>query len=138
MLKPGTGKLALIWNYEPEPDKNSIWQREIAELCWAYDLHLPQFRRMNWRDVFESPAAAELFEVPLQSETMYWSYKIRPEDMYQLWLTKSYITDLPEQEKKIIKSRIDTILKEKATPDIDETGHLKIRMGVYYTWTTRK
>ncbi|KAK9451848.1 S-adenosyl-L-methionine-dependent methyltransferase [Limtongia smithiae] len=138
VLKPGTGKLALIWNYEPEPEHNEKWQLEVAEECWQYDLDLPQFRRMNWQDVFETSEAGEQFQTPLEKGKVYWSYKIRPQDVYKLWLTKSYITRLDKSEKAKVKNRIDQILTKDATHLVDDQGFLDLKMGVYYTWTTRK
>ncbi|KAK7203984.1 S-adenosyl-L-methionine-dependent methyltransferase [Myxozyma melibiosi] len=134
------GKLALVWNFDPKPDKSSVWQYEVAELCWSYEDPdaAPQFRHMRWKEVFETEKAAELFEVPLQQETVYWSYKTRPEDVFQLWLTKSYITNLPESEQAVVKAKIEKILRDKATPELDADGLLDIRMGVYLTWTAAK
>ncbi|KAK9461455.1 S-adenosyl-L-methionine-dependent methyltransferase [Lipomyces oligophaga] len=138
VLKPTTGKLALIWNFDPSADESSVWQRKVAELCWDNDAHLPQFRHMNWKKVFESSGAVDLFEMPPKFETMFWSFKIKPQDVYQLWLTKSYITELSDLDKLKIKAGIEQILDAHAKELYDQDGLLDYYMGVYYTWTTAK
>ncbi|KAJ8103850.1 S-adenosyl-L-methionine-dependent methyltransferase [Lipomyces tetrasporus] len=138
VLKPGTGALALIWNFEPEIEHNSPWQRKVAELCWAFDVHLPQFRRMNWQNVFDMNEAAELFETPLKVEKKYWSYKTPPEAVYPLWETKSYITALDNVERAQLKENVEQIVAQEAKDYLDENGMLDIKMGVYYTWTVSR
>ncbi|KAK9469715.1 S-adenosyl-L-methionine-dependent methyltransferase [Lipomyces arxii] len=138
VLKPTAGKLALIWNFEPEIEINNKWQWEVAQACWAFDLDLPQFRRMNWQDVFQTEEARELFDLPLKNGKMYWSYKIAPEDVFGLWATKSYIVRLDEAEKEKLKAKVDLILKEYASDLVDENGLLEQRLGVYYAWTSNK
>ncbi|KAK9488725.1 S-adenosyl-L-methionine-dependent methyltransferase [Lipomyces starkeyi] len=138
VLKPSTGKLAMIWNYEPEIEHNSPWQLKVAELCWAYDVDLPQFRRMTWEDVFATKEAAELFKTPLEVEKKYWSYKTPPEAVFPLWETKSYITALDDAEKAQLKEKIEKIIAQESKDCLDENGMLDLKMGVYYTWTTSK
>ncbi|KAK9377703.1 S-adenosyl-L-methionine-dependent methyltransferase [Lipomyces chichibuensis] len=138
VLKPGTGKLAIIWNYEPEIEHNAPWQLEVAELCWAYAADLPQFKQMKWMDAFATKEAAELFKTPLEAEKKYWSYKTPSEAVFPLWETKSYITALDDAEKAQLKKKVEQIVARESKDHLDENGMLDMKMGVYYTWTTSK
>ncbi|KAK9457398.1 S-adenosyl-L-methionine-dependent methyltransferase [Dipodascopsis uninucleata] len=138
VLKPEVGKLALVWNFEPEMEHNSKWQRRIAELCWGFDLNLPQFRRQTWQNVWMTDEADKLFYTPMMGTKMYWSYKISPESIWPLWETRSYITELPEEDKTSVRLEIERILREEASDFKDSNGLLDLKMGVFYSWVTAR
>lgn len=125
VLKP-TGKLGMIWNFDSTENNGSLkrskvdlklteeelkqkegWEK-IAYLSQSKDQGVPQYRKGLWRNAFEdqnffdSDAAINEFQ-----------HKIYPFDktiVYDYWLSRSYITSLPDDEKAKLKKQIeDTI-----------------------------
>jgi hypothetical protein len=77
-LKPGQ-PLVLIWNLENEHSHVSSHVRALFE---QHDRGTPQYHKMLWRKMFDTPAYSELFET--QQETKHpWSLGMTEDSVSQ-------------------------------------------------------
>lgn len=87
------------------------WSKKCCELIYSKEGGVPQYRKGEWRNVFRSTTSFSrsgpellLLSVNVQSDT----------DVVNYWLTRLFITKLPEHEQKIIVAKIKQIIDEDA------------------------
>lgn len=83
----------------------------------VYDKDVPQFRKMKWRNVFETDEAKSLFDLPYQHKTFTNDYWLPKENVWRRVLSKSYISCLDKQEQDQLKIQVDDILKDVPVDD---------------------
>jgi len=125
VLKPD-GKLGLIWNFDSTSNNFSLkasgkdlglseqelkykegWEK-IAKEAHVYDEGVPQYRKGEWRNAFKDQ---DLFET--ESSVNEFQYRIQPFDkanVYDYWLSRSYITKLPDDEKAKFKTKVEEMI----------------------------
>lgn len=88
------------------------WNNMVTDYMYSFDVNVPQYRRGDWKQLLMNN---DIFK-PIQVETYYY-YKllIAQTKVYEYWLTRSYITDLPDQEKEKVRSKINLILQDSVT-----------------------
>lgn len=129
VLKKKTGKLALIWNYDFDDGTEPSWQSRTTHLAWSFDGSVPQYRKQNWPLEFEEQP---WFEVPYKESHFVWYSRLKPQDLWPYWASRSYITSLDEKTKNDVKTRMETILREEVTEqDYDIDGYLHAKRGVH-------
>jgi SAM-dependent methyltransferase len=124
---------ALKWDIDPnEIDETTTW-REVAHLAQSYDSGVPQYRKGQWRNVFESPAGKKYFDASKTIDEV--SHRIVPfenEKVYGYWLSRSYITSLPDESKLVLKGKIEKLLSEAPAKDFVDPTHVKQLLGTHY------
>lgn len=82
-----------------------------------YDSEVPQFRKMQWKNVFDTKEAKQLFELPYHYLTFKNDRLIQKSDIWRRALSKSYVSCLPLEEQTQLKQRIERIIKDVPTDD---------------------
>ncbi|KII88454.1 hypothetical protein PLICRDRAFT_41612 [Plicaturopsis crispa FD-325 SS-3] len=108
ILKPD-GIVVYIWNLE---DRNGAsWVAQIRSLYEAHENGVPQFHRGLWRASFDTPTYNQLFAPP---EEKVWNYPLvgSTDIVLQRMLSKSYITQLPEDKKAELVKEVRAIVEK--------------------------
>ncbi|ORZ00960.1 S-adenosyl-L-methionine-dependent methyltransferase [Syncephalastrum racemosum] len=106
VLKPN-GYLILIWNME---SRSSPWVAKLRDVYELYDGNAPQYRKGKWKDVFEIPETAELYRVPIQHQWFKNETLATKDKVMKRVFSKSYMAILPEETKKSVADKMETIL----------------------------
>ncbi|KAL9543909.1 hypothetical protein MBANPS3_007893 [Mucor bainieri] len=114
VLKPG-GYGILAWNLES--GDRSEWVAKLRNCYEAYDSAVPQFRKMKWRQVFDTEEAKSLFALPYTSELFKHDYWVPKQDIWRRVLSKSYIASLDAPQQEALKVQVDAILKDVPADD---------------------
>lgn len=114
LKRDGYGILA--WNLESA--ERSDWVAKLRAEYEVYDSQVPQFRKMQWKNVFDTKVAKQLFELPYHHLTFKNDYLIQKSDIWRRVLSKSYISCLAAEEQAQLKQRIESIIKD--VPEDDE------------------
>lgn len=94
--------------------------KTLLHSCYeAYDNAVPQFRKMKWRQVFDTNEAKSLFALPYTSELFKHDYPVPKQDIWRRVLSKSYIASLDAPQQEALKVKVDAILKNVPTDDQD-------------------
>ncbi|ORZ14059.1 S-adenosyl-L-methionine-dependent methyltransferase [Absidia repens] len=109
ILKPN-GKLLLIWNLECK--KNSRWVQELRDLYEVYDAEVPQYRKNNWKKVWQTQDAQALFNTPLQYQHFDYNMPTTRDNVFKRILSKSYIAVLPKEEQARLEKKVNAILDD--------------------------
>lgn len=144
VLKQG-GRVGFIWNFDGESESQKLaentsyevvgdykinsqnpyeyarkifnhdkWNHEIVNFIYSLDKGVPQYRHGKWKEVLRNndyfkPISKEIFQ--------FYRIPIKYNDVYKYWETRSYITDLPEIERKEIEERVLDTLRKYVTED---------------------
>lgn len=143
VLKPN-GKLGLIWNFDTiKNNKNNpqldikdadlqdmtTWQT-IAFEAYKYDSNVPQYRHGNWSKVFES---TDLFDkTKIDSQFRYSIYPFPKDQVYNYWLSRSYITSLPNDEKDKLHATVKSLLDEAPKSSFFDDHTVKQFLGCHF------
>ncbi|KAF1800111.1 S-adenosyl-L-methionine-dependent methyltransferase [Mucor lusitanicus] len=114
VLKPG-GYGILAWNLES--GDRSEWVAKLRNCYEAYDSAVPQFRKMKWRQIFDTEEAKSLFALPYASELFKHDYLVPKQDIWRRVLSKSYIASLDAPQQEALKVQVDAILEDVPTND---------------------
>lgn len=138
------GKLGLIWNFDGESpaldtEKNASiellgdferegetvreiskalfakhpWNEKVVQYIYSFDGKVPQYRHGNWRKVFED---SDQFHRISKETFIFYKLPVKYSDVYKYWETRSYITSLPEKERKEIENHVHEILETSVSP----------------------
>lgn len=107
-LVPG-GHLVLVWNLE---DASVPWIRLLRNQYEAYEgSDTPQFHKMLWRQIWNTPLSKELFDVVHDYQVPYFPQATK-QSAWDRIISKSYVSILPEAEQKSLKERCDKIIND--------------------------
>lgn len=149
VLKPG-GKLGFIWNFDmidlgfnknlKDPKQQLGISDEEIEIAkgWgqtaldahAYDGDVPQYRKAEWRKSFENQSWFDK-----NNAVDFFKYSFLPfekELIYDYWLSRSYITSLPDSEKAVFKKKIDEDIAALKPEQHFDDGKVKQFLGTHY------
>lgn len=149
VLKPH-GKLGLIWNFDTlEGNSNGprldvaaedqqcqkIWQ-DIALQAIEHDRDVPQYRTGRWRLAFEDQQWFDAEHADSQFQYKMHNY---PKDLvYDYWLSRSYITALPEEEKLKLKQTIESMVQSAPKSAFPSPCEIKQFLGSHYFVVQKK
>lgn len=108
------------------------WNKDVTDYMYSFDVNVPQYRQGIWKPLLMEN---DYFK-PIQKENYsYQTSLIEQASVYKYWLTRSYITDLEDDEKVKVEQKINDILKQSVV-DSDkvikgETVYLKRIMGTH-------
>jgi hypothetical protein len=106
-LQPGQ-PLVLIWNLENEHSHVSSHVRALFE---QHDRGTPQYHKMLWRKMFDTPAYSELFET--QQETKHpWSLGMTEDSVSEMTLGM-ISADNPARTKGVLQILPDRAISER-------------------------
>lgn len=90
------------------------WYQKVAEYVYNYDGAVPQYRKGQWKQLLNENPYFELLGI----ENLYF-YKllIEPNNVYDYWLTRSYITSLNDNEKLKFEQELNELVKQYSTPN---------------------
>lgn len=109
-----------------------VWNRKVVKFAYSYDVNVPQYRRGEWKKLlldneYFKPITKEIFQ--------FYRVPIKYDNVYKYWETRSYITDLPEAEKKEFEMKLKQILLENTDESqksiVDGETYLKKYMGTH-------
>ncbi|KAL1408896.1 hypothetical protein Q8F55_005710 [Vanrija albida] len=115
-LKPGA-PLVLLWNLETRDG----YQGALRDYYQPFDLGTPQYYRMRWRAMVDTPAYAELFE-PLEETKFAWSSPVTEDGVVDRVLSKSYLTEahLNGERRVEFERRLREIIRNGDKEWVDE------------------
>lgn len=111
---------------------HDLWNRKVVEFAYSYDVHVPQYRRGEWKKIllendYFKPITKEIFQ--------FYRLPINYDDVYKYWETRSYITHLGDVEKKAFKDQITEILlkntDESQKSTVNGETYLEKYMGTH-------
>ena len=106
------------------------WVGQVRDIIETHEQGTPQFRRMLWREIFDTVSYQKFFKPP---EEKTWSYVLETtkESVIDRALSKSYIAILPEDTKIQVKMNLERIIDQGDKVLVDESK------GVFeYPYTT--
>ncbi len=119
--KYGKSGLLLIWNMEDRDEEPYIG--ELRDLYEKYDAGAPQYRKNEWKNVFETKEGKSLF-----SDVN--SRFIKNKDIYlplsHIWsrvLSKSYVASLDDAEKMILKRKVEDVIEKYKEFHVRKPGY---------------
>lgn len=109
------------------------WCVEVSEYIYSFDIKVPQYRHGKWKELlcnenkYFNPILKEIFLLYIS--------RVKPEDVYKYWETRSYITDLNVDERLEIQKKVESLVKNVVT-DNDKTtingdNYLEKSMGTH-------
>jgi SAM-dependent methyltransferase len=112
VLKKG-GAMVLIWNLE---DDSVEGIKELRSVYERYDGDVPQYRKGVYREVFEDDEAKVLFDIPIKFSVR-WMMEMDKEMVWKRVLSKSYISNLDEEEQQKVKVMVDDVVSKYIRDD---------------------
>ncbi|KAI8373470.1 S-adenosyl-L-methionine-dependent methyltransferase [Choanephora cucurbitarum] len=116
VLKP-KGVLVLIWNMESQ--ERSSWVAAMRKIYEMYDAKAPQYRKGNWKKIFETEEAKQLYTLPLQAKQFTNDYPVKREQIWSRILSKSYIAVLEQEETDKLHDLVESTLDQFDLPSGD-------------------
>ncbi|KAJ8655836.1 hypothetical protein O0I10_008500 [Lichtheimia ornata] len=136
VLKPN-GVLILIWNMES--GEKSKWVRLLKERYQQLDQDVPQYRKGEWKQCFDTKEAAELFELPFQQRMFDYDMTIHKDHVCRRVMTKSYVASLPDDVKEALYKELEAIVQDPANefkPNAD--GYVIYPHDTEVVWMKKK
>lgn len=150
------GKVGLIWNFDAESPSQKLanssshfevvgdfkpnnelpfefskrlfdedlWNRKVVQLAYSLDTNVPQYRQGKWKSLLMDN---DFFKVITKEIFQFYRVPIKYDDVYKYWETRSYITDLSENDKKKFENEIKQLLIDY----VDESQKLVINGDTY-------
>ncbi|GAA5797093.1 hypothetical protein HPULCUR_002472 [Helicostylum pulchrum] len=109
VLKPG-GLVVLVWNMESK--ERSEWVAKLRSLYEAYDGSAPQYRMGYWKNVFDTPEAKSMYQLPLQHKRFEFDSMAKRSDVWTRITSKSYIAILDQIEQDKLQVKVEQVLDE--------------------------
>ncbi|KAN0064716.1 hypothetical protein ACQY0O_002367 [Thecaphora frezii] len=100
-LRPG-GVLALIWNMEDRT--RAPWLTQIRKFYQKDESNAPQYRTGAWKAMYDKPAYRHFEEI--ESKTIQRDVPRSLDDIVDRVLSKSWVSQLPEERKQEIASNV--------------------------------
>ena len=109
VLKP-SGVAFFIWNLEDR--EGASWVARLRDLYETHEQGTPQFRLGLWRATFKAQSYLANFD---KEEEITWSYNLEGtrESVVDRVCSKSYVSNLPEDEKRKVIETVHHILDEE-------------------------
>lgn len=94
--------------------KLTAWNAFVTDYLYSFDVDVPQYRRGIWKELLMSN---DYFKPIQQENYLFYDSPIARDLVYDYWLTRSYITNLPQTEKDKVKKTINEILDKYVTKE---------------------
>ncbi|NEU98804.1 class I SAM-dependent methyltransferase [Bradyrhizobium uaiense] len=111
LLRPG-GTLALVWNNR---DDRAPWVDALSVMIEGYAGDTPRQRSGHWRWILKDPRFAIEKEI-VQDHP----HRMPRQGVYERVVSTSYVANLPDAEKAVLRQKTDDILREAGLGDADE------------------
>ncbi|NLS74387.1 class I SAM-dependent methyltransferase [Bradyrhizobium brasilense] len=111
LLHPG-GTLALVWNNR---DDRTPWVDALSVMIEGYAGDTPRQRTGRWRWILKDPRFVLEREI-VQDHP----HRMKRRDVFERIASTSYVANLPDAEKAILRDKTDNILREAGLGDADE------------------
>mmetsp|Transcript_2914 Transcript_2914/g.2831 ORF Transcript_2914/g.2831 Transcript_2914/m.2831 type:complete len:322 (+) Transcript_2914:123-1088(+) len=109
------------------------WGVQVSEYIYSFDKKVPQYRHGKWKELlckennYFTPILKEVFLLYIS--------RVKPEDVYRYWETRSYITDLPADERSEIQKKVESMVRNSVTDNdkitINDNIYLAKSMGTH-------
>ncbi|UGY18439.1 class I SAM-dependent methyltransferase [Bradyrhizobium septentrionale] len=111
LLRPG-GTLALVWNNR---DDRAPWVDALSVMIEGYAGDTPRQRSGRWRWILNDPRFVLEREI-VQDHP----HRMGRQGVYERVVSTSYVANLPDAEKAVLREKTDVILREAGLGDADE------------------
>ncbi|QIG96474.1 class I SAM-dependent methyltransferase [Bradyrhizobium sp. 6(2017)] len=111
LLRPG-GTLALVWNNR---DDRAPWVDALSVMIEGYAGDTPRQRSGRWRWILNDPRFVLEKEI-VQDHP----HRMPRQGVYERVVSTSYVANLPDAEKAVLREKTDGILREAGLGDADE------------------
>ncbi|WP_029084307.1 class I SAM-dependent methyltransferase [Bradyrhizobium sp. th.b2] len=111
LLRPG-GTLALVWNNR---DDRAPWVDALSVMIEGYAGDTPRQRSGRWRWILNDPRFVLEKEI-VQDHP----HRMPRQGVYERVVSTSYVANLPDAEKAVLREKTDGILREDGLGDADE------------------
>lgn len=111
LLHPG-GTLALVWNNR---DDRAPWVDALSVMIEGYAGDTPRQRTGRWRWVLSDPRFVLEKEI-VQDHP----HRMARRDVFERVASTSYVANLPDSEKAVLRQKTDDILRQAGLGDADE------------------
>ncbi|KAG8755281.1 hypothetical protein FRC14_004196 [Serendipita sp. 396] len=118
VLKPN-GTAFFIWNMEDR--ETAKWVAAVRELYETYENDTPQFRLNKWEVTFGTQGYVSSFHPPKRFTTE-WMVPTTFTGVQDRVLSKSYITQISQEEKEDLCTKITSVLENNDKTWIDEAS----------------
>ncbi|KAG8806966.1 hypothetical protein FRC17_004703 [Serendipita sp. 399] len=118
ILKPN-GIAFLVWNMENR--ETAKWVASVRDLYEMYENDTPQFRLNKWEATFETQGYVSSFHPPERFTTP-WVVPTTFSGVQDRVLSKSYITQISQEEKDELCKGINSVLEKSEKIWIDEAS----------------
>ncbi|CAG84433.2 DEHA2A03168p [Debaryomyces hansenii CBS767] len=109
------------------------WCVEVSEYIYSFDIKVPQYRHGKWKELlckenkYFSPISKEIFLLYIS--------RVKPEDVYKYWETRSFITDLNADERLEIQKKVESLVRNVVTENdktkLNGDNYLEKSMGTH-------
>ncbi|UGA43379.1 class I SAM-dependent methyltransferase [Bradyrhizobium quebecense] len=106
------GTLALVWNNR---DDRAPWVDALSVMIEGYAGDTPRQRTGRWRWILKDPRFALEKEI-VQDHP----HRMARQGVYERVVSTSYVANLPDAEKAVLRDKTDAILREAGLGDADE------------------
>jgi SAM-dependent methyltransferase len=111
LLRPG-GTLALVWNVR---DDGTPWVLALSRMIEQYAGDTPRHQSGRWRWILQDPRFALDKEI-VQDHP----HRMSRQGVFERVVSTSYVANLPDSEKAILRKKTDDALQEAGLGDADE------------------
>lgn len=111
LLHPG-GTLALVWNNR---DDRAPWVDALSVMIEHYAGDTPRQRSGRWRWILQDPRFVLEKEIVQEHP-----HRMARQDVFARVASTSYVANLPEAEKALLRGKTDDILRQAGLGDADE------------------
>ncbi|QOZ22586.1 class I SAM-dependent methyltransferase [Bradyrhizobium sp. CCBAU 51753] len=111
LLRQG-GTLGLVWNVR---DDGTPWVKALSVMIEKYAGDTPRHQSGRWRWILQDPRFALDKEI-VQDHP----HRMSRQGVFERVVSTSYVANLPDDEKAILRKKTDDILREAGLGDADE------------------
>lgn len=91
---------------------------------------------MDWKKVFETDQAQQLFHLPYTHDTFKNDFPVKRSDLWKRILSKSYISCLDTDKQQELKIKLESILKD--VPAIDDQERVLVPHDSHLVYFQKK
>jgi len=123
LLRPG-GHLILIWNKMEGTKDSESWAKLLHDMADRFSQEEdPKYTSGKWKEVFETPEAKQLFDLPYRSHHfVHYQENMDLQTIWQRIESRSFVSIQTEEIRAAFRKEIESFLKEKIPETFGEGG----------------
>lgn len=92
------------------------WSKQSADYIYTFDSEVPQYRKIDWKQFLASKENS-YFDLLLTEQFAFYDIELPKDGVYNYWATRSYITNLSVDERKVVEQRVNSLLDQYVDDD---------------------